>query len=51
MMQSIDYINQRMGRDKVHLAVQGRQKRWKLKQEKRSPSYSTSIKEALEVIL
>jgi len=50
-MQSIDYINQRIGRDKVRLAVQGQQRRWKLKQEKRSPSYSTSIEEALKVML
>ena len=51
IMSSLDLINNKMGKDKVRLAVQGHQRKWRLKQERLSPCYSTRIKEALVVKL
>ena len=44
----IDKINRRMGRDKVKL-VQGTGRKWRLKQEKLSPCYTTRFTDMLEV--
>jgi DNA polymerase V len=49
IMTSLDLINKKMGKDKVRLAVQGHQKRWRLKQERLSPCYSTRITDALVI--
>jgi DNA polymerase V len=38
-----------MGKDKVKLAVQGSDRKWKLKQEKLSPCYTTRLADMLEV--
>ena len=47
---AVDKINSLIGKDKVYLAVQGTSERkWKLKQEKLSPCYSTRFSEILEV--
>ena len=51
IMSSIDQINDRMGKNKVRLAVQGYKASWNIKQEKLSPCYSTRIKDALIVKL
>ena len=40
-----------MGRDKVKLAVQGSSRKWKLKQEKLSPCYTTRFEDMLEVVI
>ena len=45
----VDTINRKMGRDKVKLAVQGSGRKWKLKQEKLSPCYTTRFEDMLEV--
>ena len=45
----VDRINRRMGRDKVKLAVQGSGRKWRLKQEKLSPCYTTRFADMLEV--
>ena len=45
----VDTINSKMGRNKVKLAVQGTGRKWKLKQEKLSPCYTTRFSEILEV--
>jgi DNA polymerase V len=42
LMQTIDQINSRMGRNKVRFAVEGLKQEWKTKFEKRSPQYTTS---------
>jgi DNA polymerase V len=47
--QAVDQINNRIGRDKVKLAVQGYGRKWRLKQERLSPCYSTRLDEALVV--
>lgn len=44
-----DILNNRYGKDKVKLAVQGKSKEWKLKQEKLSPRYTTRWDELLKV--
>jgi DNA polymerase V len=49
--ESVDYINNRIGRDKVKLAVQGYGRKWRLKQEKLSPCYSTRLDEILQIQL
>jgi DNA polymerase V len=46
---AVDKLNSTMGRDKVKLAVQGSGRKWKLKQEKLSPSYTTLLSDMLEV--
>ncbi len=40
-LQSMDNLNARYGRDKVRVAAQGFARRWKLRQEKLSPCYTT----------
>ncbi len=45
----VDKINRKMGRNKVKLAVQGTDRKWKLKQEKLSPCYTTRFADILEV--
>ncbi len=47
----VDTINRKMGRDKVKLAVQGSGRKWKLKQEKLSPCYTTRFEDMLEVLI
>ena len=51
LMTSYDAINNRMGRDTVRLAVQGFDRKWKMKQERLSPCYTTRMTELLEVKL
>ncbi len=45
----VDTINSKMGRNKVKLAVQGTGRKWKLRQEKLSPCYTTRFSDILEV--
>ena len=51
IMTALDNINDKFGKDKVHLAIQGYGRRWKMKQEQLSPCYSTRIEDALKVYL
>ena len=51
IMMALDSINDKLGKDKVHLAIQGYGRRWKMKQEQLSPCYSTRIEDALKVYL
>ena len=46
---AVDKLNATMGREKVKLAVQGRGRDWKLKQEQLSPCYTTRFTDMLEV--
>ena len=46
---AVDKINSLMGEDKVYLAAQGNSRKWKLKQEKLSPCYTTRFADLLEV--
>lgn len=46
---AMDKVNTKMGRNKVRLAVQGSGRKWRLKQEKLSPCYTTRFADILEV--
>ncbi len=41
LMQAMDSINRKMGRDVIKLASEGFRRPWKMKQEKKSPAYTT----------
>ena len=45
----VDTINKKMGRNKVKLAVQGSGRKWRLRQERISPCYTTRFSDILEV--
>jgi len=45
LMQTIDSINQRMGKDAVFLAGAGMKKRWQMKQGNKTPCYTTEWNE------
>ena len=49
LMTSIDYINTKLGHDKVRLAVQGFDRKWRLRQERLSPCYTTRFTDFLTV--
>jgi len=51
LMKSVDSINDKMGRDKVRLAVQGFDRKWRLRQERLSPCYTTRFSEILTVVV
>ena len=46
---AVDKVNSLMGKNKVHLAVQGSGRKWKIKQERLSPCYTTRFADILEV--
>ena len=45
LMSALDTLNKSMGRNTVKIAAQGQNKRWKLRQEKLSPHYTTQLKD------
>ena len=49
MMQVLDKVNERFGKNTLRYAVQGYKKYWKLKQQKLSPCYTTNIMEVLTI--
>ena len=49
LLQSIDCINRKMGRDVIRYAVQGYKKSWILKQQRLSPCYTTRWNELLSI--
>jgi DNA polymerase V len=49
LMNAYDTINHRMDKDTVRLTVEGQDRKWKMKQEKLSPCYTTRMTEILEV--
>ena len=49
LMNVMDKLNTQMGRDKVRLAVQGFDRKWRLKQERLSPCYTTRLSDILTV--
>jgi DNA polymerase V len=49
VMAAMDKINKLMGKDKVRIAAQGFDRKWKLRQEKLSPCYTTRWNELLTV--
>ena len=49
VMQSVDRVNREMGRDKVRLSVMGFDRTWRLRQEKKSPCYTTRWSDLLTI--
>lgn len=49
VLNSVDKINERYGRDTVKLAVLGYRRKWKLRQEQLSPFYTTSWNDIITV--
>ena len=49
MMKALDEVNQLYGKNTVQYAVQGFKKKWRLKQAKLSPCYTTNIHEVLTI--
>lgn len=49
LMKSIDRINASLGKDLVRFAPQGYARKWKLRQEKLSPCYTTNIHQILTI--
>lgn len=49
LMQTLDAINERMGRDSLKIAREGFRRPWKMKQKSRSSSYTTSWHDNLSV--
>ncbi len=49
IMQAIDTLNNKLGKDKVMLAVQGTKRTWSVRSEIRSPRYTTEWNELLKV--
>ncbi len=49
LMSTMDRLNKNIGSDKVKLATQSLDRKWKMKQEKLSPSYTTRINEIITI--
>ena len=49
VMQSVDKVNRILGRDKVRLSVMGFDRTWKLRQERKSPCYTTRWSDLLTI--
>ena len=49
LMKTIDYIQKKEGQSKIRLASQDLKKRWKMKQEKLSASYTCKINEIINI--
>ena len=51
MMNTIDSINKKIGRDSIRYASQGYYRKWKLKQERLSPCYTTRWNDLLKIYI
>jgi DNA polymerase V len=51
LMQALDTLNQKLGRDALFCCSQGTGKEWKLKREKLSPCYTTRLSDVVEVFV
>jgi len=49
LMQTIDKLNKSIGSNKLKLASQDLGRKWKMKQEKLSPRYTTNLKEVIMI--
>ena len=49
LMSAIDNINRKMGKESIKLASEGFKRPWKMKQENKSPSYTSKWDEVLQV--
>ena len=51
LMKTMDKLNARFGSGKVQVASAGTKKQWKLKRERLSPHYTTSLKDIIKVVI
>ncbi len=49
LMQVIDKMNSQFGQQKIRLASQDQKRVWKMKQEKLSPRYTTSLNDIIKI--
>lgn len=49
LMESLDEVNRRLGHEAVKIATQGTGRKWRLRQEKLSPGYTTRWDEIMEI--
>lgn len=49
IMKALDDINSKFGRDALKIAIQGSGEKWKLRQEKLSPCYTTDWKDIIKI--
>lgn len=49
VMNAMDKLNLRYGRDKIRISTQGFEKKWKLRQEKLSPCYTTRMSDIITI--
>lgn len=49
IMNVYDHLNTKYGRDMLRYAVQGYNRKWKLKQQKLSPAYTTDLRQVLTI--
>ena len=49
LMNTLDKVNTRFGKDLVRFAIQGYARQWRLKQERLSPCYTTDINQVLTI--
>ena len=48
-MQVIDKLNNTLGQQKVKLAIQDKDRIWKMKQERLSPRYTTNLSDIITI--
>jgi len=51
LMKTLDEVNIKFGQQKIKLASQDQRRVWKMKQEKRSPSYTTSLQDVIKIFI
>jgi len=49
LMKTLDEVNIKFGQQKIKLASQDQRRVWKMKQEKKSPSYTTLIQDVIRI--
>jgi DNA polymerase V len=49
LMKTLDKVNTRFGKDLIRFAIQGYSRKWRLKQERLSPCYTTNIDQILTI--
>jgi DNA polymerase V len=50
-MKTLDEVNIKFGQQKIKLASQDQRRVWKMKQEKRSPSYTTCLQDIMKIVV
>lgn len=50
LMKSLDIIKERFGKHKIDFGLVNQEKKWEMRSERRSPKYTTDLKEVLQII-